>query len=1175
MNKALLWFEIKNRLQALSSLIYFALFFLFAFLMALLLGDAFPDITVNFGLSGKLPLNCPTTIHAITTYLGYIGILISAPIFGQAINKDFESGFAPILFSTPIKKFTYFFVRYLGSTISVVAILSSIGLGIWAATFWPSTFKMPNSLFSYLAPYLQIVIPNVLCFGALYLVLVATVKKMSPVYVAGILIFTLVSLSRMLFKDIETEWIASLIDPTGIVAAKYLTQFWSIAEQKSQTIPFTGYLLYNRLIWLAISSAILLLGYRFFNPFKIKNERRIKQESSSSFSYAKTASALTPNSRKVLWQLSLFDFKLAFSNLYFLILLLCGIIFLCISSTAVGKLFGTTTLPVTYHVLEVTTSSFQFFILLMTTYYAGELVWKERELKFYEISDCKPVSNLFRYLSKLLSLIFIQCFLCLVILFTSIAIQIAHGYYHFEFSIYFQYLSFYFLLPNILNAVLTLFIHTLSKNKYLGHSAVILYIFVLGALPLLGVTHPLLLTGLLPPAIYSDMNRFGSSFAPFALIISYWILFHFALGIVTLVFWRRGFTRLKMHLSPPYKKALLFSLLGFGLLGSIIFYNTNILNSFKSRTTKLKEFIDYELAYKKFEKLPQPEITSVSVNIDLFPEKESMQAKGVFKYLNRTEKPVTQLLLNTSEKAEIQNLSWSRTATVHSESERLGIIIFDLEKPLLPNEEISLAFDVGVKPHGLSFSGMQTKIYGNGTFFYGADYFPVLGYCPGKELESVKDRKKHNLPEKRKMYPIDDKEAVNKTYFSEEGAWIDFEATISTSADQKAIAPGYLQSEWEENGRRYFHYKMDRPILNFYAFLSGRYAVASDEWNGVKIEIYHHPQHTHNIARMIQAMKSSLDYYTKNFSPYQYRQLRIIEFPRYISLAQSFPNTIPYSESLGFIAKLDDSDPENIDYVFYVTAHEVAHQWWGHQVVGGNVQGATMLSESLAQYSALMVQEKEYGPEQMAKFLQYERNFYLGGRRTESQRELPLMLNEGQDYIHYHKGSLIFYALKDYLGEDLVNQVLREYIQDVAYQSAPFTRSVDLVERFKQAAPEDKKYLIEDFFETITFYTNRILSVTYTKQNDKYLVEITSENKKFRASELGEETEIPMNDLMDIGIFDADRNALFLEKKPLLSGKNTFLITLDQEPAAAGIDPYHKLIDKDSFDHVIKAKKQI
>ena len=106
-------------------------------------------------------------------------------------------------------------------------------------------------------------------------------------------------------------------------------------------------------------------------------------------------------------------------------------------------------------------------------------------------------------------------------------------------------------------------------------------------------------------------------------------------------------------------------------------------------------------------------------------------------------------------------------------------------------------------------------------------------------------------------------------------------------------------------------------------------------------------------------MKKSLDYCTRNFGPYQHQQVRILEFPRYARFAQSLPNTIPYSEAIGFIARVEQTD--DIDYPFYVTAHEVAHQWWAHQVIGADVQGATMLSETLAQYSALMVMEKEYG----------------------------------------------------------------------------------------------------------------------------------------------------------------------------------------------------------------------
>src|SRR5690606_36161497 len=185
---------------------------------------------------------------------------------------------------------------------------------------------------------------------------------------------------------------------------------------------------------------------------------------------------------------------------------------------------------------------------------------------------------------------------------------------------------------------------------------------------------------------------------------------------------------------------------------------------------------------------------------------------------------------------------------------------------------------------------------------------------------------------------------------------------VSTSEDQIAVAPGYLQREWNEGGRRYFRYEMDAPILNFWSILSARYEVRRDEWrpaNGdhkggqpVAIEIFYHHAHPYNVDKMIESIKASLDLFTVEFSPYQHRQVRILEFPQYAGFAQSFPNTIPYSESIGFIA--DASAEEDIDYVFYVTCHEVAHQWWAHQVIGANVQGATLMSESLSQYSALM-----------------------------------------------------------------------------------------------------------------------------------------------------------------------------------------------------------------------------
>lgn len=275
---------------------------------------------------------------------------------------------------------------------------------------------------------------------------------------------------------------------------------------------------------------------------------------------------------------------------------------------------------------------------------------------------------------------------------------------------------------------------------------------------------------------------------------------------------------------------------------------------------------------------------------------------------------------------------------------------------------------------------------------------------------------------------------------------------------------------------------------------------------------------------------------------------------------------------MGFIAKVRDKDPECFDYPFFVTSHELAHQWWGHQVAGGHVQGASMLSESLAEYSALMVQEKEYGPKQMRKFLKYELDHYLTGRGSEDKGELPLELDEGQDYIHYNKGSLVFYALKDYMGEDTVNRVLREYIRDIAFQQPPFTRAIDLVERFKKAATTPElKVLIEDLFERITIYDNRTDSIDCRKVENHYQVTIKGFSRKLRADEAGKEIELPMHELVDVGLFDQDNNILYLKKHIISTGNNEIRINVSSAPSKGGIDPLNKLIDKVSSDNLIPA----
>ena len=153
------------------------------------------------------------------------------------------------------------------------------------------------------------------------------------------------------------------------------------------------------------------------------------------------------------------------------------------------------------------------------------------------------------------------------------------------------------------------------------------------------------------------------------------------------------------------------------------------------------------------------------------------------------------------------------------------------------------------------------------------------------------------------------------------------------------LTPLRLLRHAEALTRRLFTgYAYFAPQPDFFSVQSARYAVKREPYKGVDMAVYYHPAHPWNVERMLKALRFGLDYDQANFSPFQFRQARILEFPDYAQFAQSFANTIPYSEGIGFIA--DHHDPAKIDMVTYVTAHELGHQWWAHQVIGPTCRAA-------------------------------------------------------------------------------------------------------------------------------------------------------------------------------------------------------------------------------------------
>ena len=298
------------------------------------------------------------------------------------------------------------------------------------------------------------------------------------------------------------------------------------------------------------------------------------------------------------------------------------------------------------------------------------------------------------------------------------------------------------------------------------------------------------------------------------------------------------------------------------------------------------------------------------------------------------------------------------------------------------------------------------------------------------------------------------------------------------------------------------------------------------------------------------------------------------------AFAQAFPGTMPYSESIGFIANLEH--PDDIDMVTYVVAHEMGHQWWAHQVAGAQMEGATSTSETLAQYSALMVMEKEYGRDTMRKFMEYEMDNYLRSRGRELLKERPLLRVEAnQGYIHYRKGSVVMYYLREMIGEEGVNRALRKVLAQYGYAPGPYPTSYALEDALREQTPPQLQYLLTDLFDDITLFSNRAYEATARKRSDgKYDVTIDVDAHKFKADEQGSEKEVPVDDWIEIGALSAPPKGkkygavLYRQRMHMNSGRATYTFVTDTLPDKAGIDPLLLLIDRIPSDNLKKVTLQ-
>ena len=1219
-------FELRYRLKSISTYVYFLIWFAFSFLSVA--SESFGPVGNS---NGKVFLNGAYANSYNDLGASLFGVIVIAAIFGTSILRDFQRDTFQILFTKPVSKFAYLGGRWAGSFVTTVFAFSGMMFGTFFGTLapWADHARIgPNHLWWYVQPFLSINVIQIFFIGSLFFMVAALTRKIFIVYLQGVALFMIYIIGITVYfgtRSLEHFW-SGILDPVGLILFDNVTRYWTVIEKNSLLLPwdFSGYspgvFLYNRLLWLIVGF-LSVAGVWVFFPMSIevltaraqgKRAARARvQDAEEERPLRSLVAPRLPQVHQIFGRATSVTQYLSLTRLRIRTILreipfwaIVGllIVFAVNNGYFAGRTGGTNVWPVTYLMLQAVEGSATLFLYIVASLYAAELIWRERDNHFDGIHDALPLSETTDWLSKFTAIAFVEIVLLALTMVVGIVMQTMAGYYNYE---PLQYLKELYVvtLPQVLGfALLALFVQTMVSNKFVGHGIVI-GVFVLQPIIFnFGWENTLYLPGATPPYTYSDMNGYGHFVPALFWSITYWFCIFAVLGIVSIVYSRRGAedslrsrTRLALRRAPRLIPAgALFALCAVGS-GLWYFYNAHVLNEYLNAKDRRDIRAGYERDFKKYELLPQLKTTAVDATINIYPERRSFDGTGRFTLQNKSTQPLSEVHI-TDEQQSILRVQFDRPFHLKSQSARGLYSIYTFDTPVNPGEVAVLNFSIGHTSRGFRDGNELPEFAYNGTFF-DVGYFPQLGYDQNFEIDDPRRRREEHLGALQEMAfrgePVHSRTNLFTTYSD----WITYHTVVSTSGDQMAIAPGYLQRAWGKDGRHFYEYSMGSThILDFFAYLSARYSVRKEVYSGangpVNLEVYYNPVNDYDIDDMLASSRRGLDYYQAHYSPFQFTQYRIMEFPRYRTFAQSFPNTVPYSEAIGFIGRMLKKD--DVDLTYFVTAHELGHQWWGHQLIGGQVQGSNMMAETLAQYSAYMVMQQKYGKDYMRKVLRYFLDRYLRGRAGELRHEPPLSLVQRESYVWYEKGGQIMYSLADYIGEDKIDLALHNFLMQYRYANAnnqvdaadashsaldnayPDTRL--LYEALKAQTPPELQYLLDDGFNRIVLYDNKALSATSQKMPDgKYKVTLNVQARKVQADGNGAESPMPLADYIDVGVFTGKKDEekpLYMKREKFTQEHQTFTIVVNQQPTRAGIDPYNKLIDRIADDNTVDVTNQ-
>jgi ABC-2 type transport system permease protein len=1030
--------------------------------------------------SAVLAANAPQSQASHTLALTIVFMLGAVAMASDAALRESRSGFEPILRATPQTRFENVLGRFLGLQVAalVAFTLAMSGLPVGAAAPWIERATVSPTHWGQLGLiWLVIGAPSVLALTAGCFALATWLRSAPATYVVAIVAITLAMILPAMVKILDGVplLVAALVEPFGLTGFTKDVEFWTVAQRSAQGAPLTGYLALNRAVVLA--EAVLLLGAALWLERREDAARLRRGGGDPGQAAVADVAPLRPVTPRFGLRATalqfLFRLRLELKALLGSpsLWILCGVLLLIATLTlwTANSAGGSASLPATRVLAGALRAWLVIMVLLTTTFYAGETLWRERDRKVSELIDATPTPSAVLLAAKVVAVVCTILLLALGCVLAAVGVQLAKGYAEIDLDQYVRLLIVPVLQGTVFLMALSIAAAALSPHRFVAWAVVGGTVVALATASGFGFSHPLFDFFAGPDAPLSEMNPEGDGGAARFWISLYWLLWSGVALTATWLFWprgqrasdRTGLARAGRLLRGP--GGLLAGALVVATLatGGWIFVNTVIWNPFvpdrlgEARTARLERELTPLLS------APQPSVADTQARIELEPRRSILRARGRLILENRTGASLARfhVMIPADVSSSQVVVQGARVA-----SRRDDLLTFQMARPLAPGGRTELLFATAITPRGFPAKGGRVDVTGNGTFVRSPAFIPLVGIDDRRFLRDPAARRRNGLSPNRPLFEPGDPRAISRNYIRAE--WTRTDLTVVTDADQKAVAPGRRVSDLVIGDRRTARFVSEVPILNWFSIQSARYAVRRARHGDVDLAIYYHPGHDRNVDRMMAALKGGLNVYEREFGPYRLSYLRIVEFPAYGDYAQAFAGTIPFSENAGFIADL--RKPERYDYVTGITLHELAHQWWGHQLVGADARGARLLSEGLADYSAVMAQSRLQGFEMANRSLGQSYQGYLRGRGARRDKEPAVVRENGERYVAYHRATFALTCARLVMGEARLHAALRAMLADHP-SGGPFdATSLDLVAHLKAEAPAKSWPELERHFTRVT-----------------------------------------------------------------------------------------------------------